>query len=476
MRSRSDIKRANFDFSVRDMLSNRDKSLTEEQENKLKKEREDLVNETYKSYGSYLYNKHQKEKLLERKMGYMDHFVEVAISEALSYVANNALLLDKDEYAKLNENYESEIKDLIKGFVENNEIGETFKNKAILDLYEAIQKDIPSAELYLNEDQEHKYVNDIILSTPKIKNGLDTMARDVRARVANIVSKDQEALTKETDDLDFINQKELMKAPVVPVPQEPVDQGVAPLADPEDENNIPQEPVQEPAPEETVQQESFMIKRKNNYVGIVEALALNEAKSMIQEGKEYNNTLALANAIKYITVFETLDESEVVHFGPDQYNRIVSATGKDMNPVAKTDLPGEQLVKAPVAVETEEEEMVDVPEKIELLDKTKKEEKIDKEIESLPGMDELRDPVFGNIKVTSAIDPLFKPLADWQKEHGGNTEVVDIPEQDLHGKYTNHRGDVYTESQLREYFEREGFDLDRVDFDLLYPSYNFVKH
>ena len=489
MRSKSDIKRANYDFSIRDMLNNKDKAIEEELA-KAEKEKEKALYESANTlYAIHRYNEKQKQALAERKLGYMDHFLEVAISEALSYVAHNALLLNTDEYAKLNENYSKEIDDTIRGFVENNQIDTSFKNETLLELYNAIQKDLPVAELYLTEEQEHAFVKDLIASVPKIKNGLEQMTRDVRARVANIVAKDQEALAKENDDLDYIDQKELSKAPVLPV-QQTMDQEVTPLADPEDPNSVVT--AQEPEPVEEIPaeqspasvKESLHIIRKNNNIGIVEALSLNEAKTMIDEGKELNNTLALANTIKLITIFETVDESGIVRFGPEEYNRIVSATGKNMNPVAKTDLPGEQLAHAPVAneIHDHEEAKVEGVEKPEL-NKSSKDKKVEKEIDSLKSMTDSNDSGIADIDIFSGIGSsisqssmsIFSPLADWEKNHPSTEEIVDIPES-YRGKYVNHRGEAYTEKELREYFTNEGFDLNYVDFDSLVSSYNFVKH
>ena len=59
--------------------------------------------------------------------------------------------------------------------------------------------------------------------------------------------------------------------------------------------------------------------------GILEVLAFNEAKDMISEGKEYSADLALANAIKYITILETLDETGIIPMKRDHYEKIIAS-------------------------------------------------------------------------------------------------------------------------------------------------------
>lgn len=468
MRNKADIKRAKTDFAIRDYLNEKDKKDKESKERALKEEREKLFSSAYTTEGAYLYKQKQRKKLLEHRAEYAEHFTKIALTEALKYVVENALLLNLDEYKQLNENYQTEIESIVRSFLENSDINENYDNKAILSLFESIQDEMPEADLYLTEDEEKDFVFKKITSNAKIKNGLDELSRDVRTRVANIVSKDQEALAKEANDLMYIDDKELEKAPMVPNIPETKPNPV--LADPEAAPATPEEnPIDQTTP---AVQESIRFVKKNYKAGILETLALNESRKMLSEGKELNNTLALSNAIKLITIFEALDASHVVKFGTENYNRIISASGRDMNPVAKTDLPGSEISSAPVGVQ--QTEVIDIP-KVESpvqLNATKAEKKITKEIDSLPAIKDIKDSSYDDILVTHK-EEKFKPFIEWEKEHPTNTDQVDI---DTYEKYTDHTGKVYTEEQLRTFFENEGFDLDYNDIDLLASSYNFTKH
>ena len=506
MRSKLDIQKANFDFNIREMLQAKDKKLEEEANAKYKSDRDALKSHVYVTEGAYLHNQREKKNLLERRIGYSAHMTELALTEALTYIIENALLLNTEEYEKLNPNYKTEIEETVRGFVENSEIDENYDNQTILKLYESLQKDLPSADLYLTEEEEEKdFVYNKMISNSAINKGLDQLTRDVRARVANIVSKEQDALAKEDETLQYAGQRELDKAPMVPVetaPQEDgtVDQGITPLADPESDTAQQVQDTTEPVGTEVEGvRESFNLVHKKQHYGIVETLAINEANEMLSAGKPLDKNLALANAVKLLTIFETLDATGIVRFGPEGYNRIVAASGRSMNPVAKTDLPGEQLTDTPVGVDTpvkndvlhdfkpemkevkSDEVKKDEKLPIDQLPETKKEAKLRKDINDLPGVKDVRNDITGDVLVSNLYDndtKIFKPFADWKKEHGGNEEKVDIPpvQENLHGKYTNYKGQIFTESQLRNFFDKEGFDLNYVDFDALCQSYNFVKH
>jgi hypothetical protein len=70
--------------------------------------------------------------------------------------------------------------------------------------------------------------------------------------------------------------------------------------------------------------------------GILETLAVNEAKDLISEGKEYSSDLAIANALTYLTILETLNVTGIVPLTDVDYKKIIHASrGKTVEDVKK---------------------------------------------------------------------------------------------------------------------------------------------
>ena len=57
--------------------------------------------------------------------------------------------------------------------------------------------------------------------------------------------------------------------------------------------------------------------------GVLETLALNEALDMVKEGKEYNGDLAIANALMYITILETMNATGLLKLSKYDYQQLL---------------------------------------------------------------------------------------------------------------------------------------------------------
>ena len=62
---------------------------------------------------------------------------------------------------------------------------------------------------------------------------------------------------------------------------------------------------------------------------VIETLAMNEGYKQLKEGKEFDADAAVANAIVYVTVLETLDRTGIVTIGKEGYNNILEACHKN---------------------------------------------------------------------------------------------------------------------------------------------------
>lgn len=463
MRSNYDKNISRLEFQAANMLEQSNDKVTLAEQAKTLNEAKELSDAIYTSNGAYVYNKRMKALEQDRTFSYKNNFIVKALTEALSSCANNALLLNAEEYEKINPNYKAEIKETIHSFLENAKIDPSKAkiNPDLLAIYEEIVKEVPPADLYLTEEDEEKVIYDNIMSNSTVNNKLDNICRDVRARVANIVTKDQEALVAEQDDLDYIANKEAQVAPIVPVQPEPVVD--APLADPEDPStDVVQQPETQPINnmpiQQTITESANIIRKKSKKHGIVETIAMNEATQMLAEGKAYDKTLAIANTVKFITVLETLDASGAVEIGPAGYNNILAASGAEVKlPTAK--INGDKL------------EEVESP-KFGINTETTGENKTNSKIS------DILHKSFDNDLIMATNSNIFKPELHIPVKSKVSNPALDVVNKtaDVKGKYTSMKGEVYTEQALREFFENQGFDLNYVDFDTLAYNWHFKKN
>lgn len=231
-----------------------------------------------------------------KKINYDNLSTVIGLTEALSRVVKASLLLNVEEYKLINENYEDFIKTNIRSFLENAELNLNINNENTIKLIEVINKMRPSVDngIYLTEAELAKQFNDIDPNDQPDEFGrpswndatkaIDNLSVNVMDRVAELVDNDVQQATVVNDNLNAI-------------------------VNPMTEN-------------------SLLVKNNRPRKTILEVLALNEANEMLANKKEYNSDLALANAITYITILETLDASGLVSVGKNGYNAILEAAGE----------------------------------------------------------------------------------------------------------------------------------------------------
>lgn len=524
MRSNTDKRNARMTFQSGEYMASRRNAMREDEAKAAKAKRDSLMESAALSYGTGIHNSRVRQQEAQRSLRYADHFATVALTEALSQVAEKALLLDEEAYARYEPDYKEKISATIRGFLEGADISSDRISPALSALYEEIMANIPPADLHLTEADEHAIISDRILGNKNIESKLGAMQGDVSARVARIVENEQAKLGDEGAAVDQNSMAATSPDETAPMPEEelPEDPNAGAIPDPEAQTAAPAENVgaipqnlagptatvqispdgtvnvqapvqQEPAAmeapvEEAPVQESFRFIKTQKKQGIVETLAINEATKMMSNGIEYNSEHAIANAIRYITVLETLDASGIVEIGKEGYNRILAKSGVDMSPKSRVDLPGSNIVDAPVATiekpaVCQEFGCLDKPTEIgKMPADDAKDEKVRHDIGDI-----MKSAFPDGYEYVSTDAKVFKPFAEWKKSHpesfGNMTDIPDNREvnEDLHGKWTNSqpnlKGKVFTEAALREYFEKQGFyDLSEDSFESLWRSWNFKKH
>ena len=307
---------------------------------------------------------HQRKVRLEnikRQANYALHFRVMGLTEALTNVAINALPLNSDLYESINPNYKTEIRDMIRGFLESDSVNEKTENKDIISIIEQIDANRPDSDFYLTEDEEAKFIEKTIINNVPAQ--LDRLSHNVEDSTVRLIAKDQELASAQQNVIDAAKNTETeiaansMAANAIPVEQPDPENPDTPLPDPDKAdttdvlNNTPDvpptvDPAADVSPAGTtpdqagvliskasvpgerlaVANESANIRMVNEQYpkGIIQAFAVNEGRKLLSENKEYNSDLALANAIKLLTVLETMNESGLITVDGNSYRRMIA--------------------------------------------------------------------------------------------------------------------------------------------------------
>ena len=345
-----------------DYLKAHDAKLREEKELLEKKKTEELNSKLGFSPRSAYAKSKQRVKLMESAINYNKKATTAVMADLLSNLAERSLLVDTEEYSKLNPGYRHDIKETVVELLQNADLESNITNKRTLKLMEFVARSIPDAKtgVYLKEEEIVDMVKK--MSPKEIEDSLDELSHDVKDEVANLVSKEQGDVNQIQDEVAEIvavsealkgQQQEEMPAEELPAEEVPAEE--IPAGE-EQVEELPAEemPAQEvPSEEEedeyaeyqqsltpgTVQQKETNLEvapdgtirinvlrerflREHPKSGVLESLALNEAMDMIKEGKPYNGNLAIANALMYVTVLETFNKAGLIKLDRDELKRI----------------------------------------------------------------------------------------------------------------------------------------------------------
>jgi len=307
----------------------------EEQAKQAKLQEAMLSGVAFASSSAFMRNK-QRAQLMEQQIKYNNRMSSIIMADYLSNIVESALLVDVEEYAKLNPAYKAEIHETVLGFLENANVVSSIKDKRTLAIMEHVAKELPDVKtgIYLKEEEIVDIVNK---QTPEAVNqSIDSLTSDVKEKVANLVSKEQDEVgevQKQIDEIVAISEAAKVKngtSKKEEIPEEEVVEEVESEEIPEDEYYEYEQPAKPKetkikiSPEgnvEVVIKEAFIKEMPKK--GILETLALNEALDMIKSGKEYNGDLAIANALMYITVLETFNAAGLLKLSKYDYQQLL---------------------------------------------------------------------------------------------------------------------------------------------------------
>ena len=333
------------------------------------KKNEEILNAARFSNSSVYMKNKERVKLMESVIQYNERASVAAMTDVLSKIVENALLLDTDEYAQLNPTYKVEIKETVKSFLENAELNAEFKDQRTVRIIESVMKALPqvSTGMYLKEEEIVDLVNDS--SSKEIEGDIDSLVTDVKSRVADLVGKEQKAtqeIEKEIDEIVAISEaakaakaeekakKDEKKDPKKDEKKDPKKKEEKVELDEEDDfevddaDDIDVEDDEEDEYleyQQSLQPDARKARKKTEIQmqpdgglkviireqfvketpkkNLLETLAFNEAMEMIAEGKAYNGDLALANSLMYITILETFNATGLLTITERDYADIV---------------------------------------------------------------------------------------------------------------------------------------------------------
>ena len=298
---------------------------------------------------------------IKRQAGYALHFRIIGLTEALTKVAVDALPVNPELYEQLNPNYKTEIHDTIRGLLESDSINKDLNNPDTKAIIETIDNNRPDADFYLTEDEEAKFIEKTIVNNVPAQ--LDRLSHNAEDSTVRLIAKDQELAAAQQNTIDTAKQTaqdiatNTMIANATPVEQPDPENPDLPIPDPDKAdttdvlNNAPDVPptmdIQlDVSPEGTTpdtadvmvskasvpgelltttsESVNFKMVKEQYPSGIIQTLAVNEGKKLLSENKEYNADLALANAIKFVTVLETMNVSGLMTIDKNTYKKIIS--------------------------------------------------------------------------------------------------------------------------------------------------------
>lgn len=339
-----------------------------------------------KVFGHNIYTNNTKAKVAANEYLFREEFTKRVLSNILVKLIDESLLLDTTQYSQLNPNYKTEIKSRVDKLLESDNINLDIKNKNTKIIMGAINAEMPvNYDVYsLKEDADITDISNKLMSQSDVNKALSELNVDVREKVADIIIKDT---TNSAND-DAFNQELNNTIDAI--------------------NSTHEDPLQS-AQEQPIPVENSIVEEVY-CKGVIESITLNEAKIMIESTGTYNSDLALANALKFVTILEAFNACDLMNINNDTYNAIINKSTVKQMPTISTYM-----------------------------------------VNSTPIVENAK-PINEN-----SLPDNFKSFAQWYNEKKSSGEIkTEIINEDLTGKYTDKNGKVYTEYQLKEWLEING--------------------
>lgn len=261
---------------------------------------------------------------------FREDFTRRILTNIMTEIIDESLLVEKTQYLALNPEYKNEIKTRVNSMLESSKINLNINNSKTKSILEAINAEMPvNHHAYkLMEETDICDVSNKIMSNGAVSAAIKDLTTDVRERVADIVTRDNVSSADEQkfgDDLtqavNAVNNSLATETlPQTPAPETNLsgtNGEVVPEAD--GQQTEQEQPAEISVDENPVVEESYAR-------GIIETITLNEAQIMLKNTGTYNNDLAMANALKFVTVLEAFDATDLMNVNSQVYKKIINSS------------------------------------------------------------------------------------------------------------------------------------------------------
>ena len=399
-----------IDMLVEDYRSQKAQEAIEAKEREIKERHNALMENASRGISDITYKNKIRQKNLVESITYLEKTSKVALVEALSLLVEKSLLLDEYTYSRLNPTFSEDIHATVENILENVESFD-ITNESFSVIMDKIAKLIPAQTInedgkisnipldYAISLTEARVKEMESSEDAELNDQINKLTGNIKKKVAKIVNDDRKKLQQVeeeyTDTTGESNPNEPAPAEEEMPPEEemggeemppeegaPAEEEMPPEGQEGGEETPPEDgapaegdmgddemagedgaPATDPnafgAPKKQVQmlpdgtmninvfEHAPAFVREAKPCGILETLAVNEAKDLISEGKEYSSDLAIANALTYLTILETLNVTGIVPLTDVDYKKIIHASrGKTVEDVkSEANTKKEALVK-----------------------------------------------------------------------------------------------------------------------------------
>ena len=212
----------------------------EEKEAKEKALNEAALSSARFGYAATIERSRNRVKSLQEELKYTNTASTVAMTEMISRVVENSLLLDEEEFAKLNPTYKKDIRETVRGLLESGAFHES-SNPDALTIVNYVASTLPNVQdgKYLTEDD----ISGMFAqkSPVEVEKAINDLSGNVSNRVAILVEKEQKKAKDVQKDFDDIAPEQA--APVEEAPAEEVPQEEVPAEEvPQGEGEVEEDP------------------------------------------------------------------------------------------------------------------------------------------------------------------------------------------------------------------------------------------
>lgn len=212
----------------------------EEKEAKEKALNEAALSSARFGYAATMERSRNRVKSLQEELKYTNTASTVAMTEMISRVVENSLLLDEEEFAKLNPTYKKDIRETVRGLLESGAFHES-SNPDALTIVNYVASTLPNVQdgKYLTEDD----ISGMFAqkSPVEVDKAISDLSGNVSNRVAILVEKEQKKVKDVQKDFDDIAPEQA--APVEEAPAEEVPAEEVPAEEvPQDEGEVEEDP------------------------------------------------------------------------------------------------------------------------------------------------------------------------------------------------------------------------------------------